>query len=135
MSDVKEPGVGPVRFSAQIKPGDLGALAESGVRSVICNRPDGEDPDQPAAAEIEAAARAAGLDFLHAPISGWPDPETIEAVADRLGPAVPTLMYCRSGTRSAMVWALAMRASGRGEPDELRAIAAAAGHDLSRLPL
>jgi uncharacterized protein (TIGR01244 family) len=44
-------------------------------------------------------------------------------------------MYCRSGTRSAITWALAIRSLGRGEPEDLRAAAAAAGYDLSRLPL
>lgn len=112
----------------------MAGLAASGVRRIICNRPDGEDPDQLAAAEMEAAARAAGLDFVWIPIIGLPGPEQVAAVAARLADGVPTLMYCRSGTRSTVAWAMAERGKGV-DAEALRAAAAGAGYDLSRTPL
>ena len=51
--------------SPQILPEDIAAIAAAGFRSVMCNRPDGEAADQPAFAEIEAAARAAGLEAAY----------------------------------------------------------------------
>jgi len=112
----------------------IAGLATSGVRRIICNRPDGEDPDQPTAAEVEAAARAAGLDFVWIPIVGLPGPDQVAAVSARLADAAPTLMYCRSGTRSAIAWAMAESVRGV-DAEVLRAAAAGAGYDLSRVPL
>ena len=57
-------------ISAQIAPEDVTALAEQGFVALINNRPDGEAPDQPDSMDIEAAARAAGLAYLHAPMCG-----------------------------------------------------------------
>jgi uncharacterized protein (TIGR01244 family) len=114
---------------------DLGAAARDGIRRVVSNRPDGEDPGQPTAAEVEAAARTAGLAFVHAPVVGLPDEAAVITVATALEDGAPTLLFCRSGMRSAAVWAMAMRRLDRGEPDALREAAAAAGYDLSRLPL
>jgi sulfide:quinone oxidoreductase len=51
--------------SPQVLPEDISAIAAAGFRSVMCNRPDGEGADQPAFAEIEAAARAAGLEAAY----------------------------------------------------------------------
>jgi uncharacterized protein (TIGR01244 family) len=60
--------------------------------------------------------------------------EVALAVGEVLATGEPVLMFCRSGTRSAMTWALAMRRAG-AEPEALREAAAPAGCDLSRLPL
>lgn len=114
---------------------DLPGIADLGVRLVVNNRPDGEDAGQPSSAEMEAAVRAAGLDYVHAPVAGMPGPDAVRAVAAVLEAGEPVLMYCRSGTRSTVTWALAMRALDRAGPDELREAAANAGYDLSRLPL
>lgn len=119
----------------QIAVEDLPRIAALGVRTVVNNRPDGEDHGQPTSAEIEAAVRSAGLDYVHAPIAGMPGPDAVRAVAAVLETNQPVLLYCRSGTRSTVAWALAMRALDRAEPDELRAAAANAGYDLSRMPL
>jgi len=120
--------------SPQLAPEALGELAASGVRRIISNRPDGEDPGQPTAAEMEAAARTAGLSFVWIPVSGMPGPTQAAAVADVLADGLPTVMFCRSGTRSAAAWAMSERMRG-ADADELRAAAAAVGYDLSRLPL
>lgn len=119
----------------QIAVEDLEAVAATGVRRVINNRPDSEDPGQPTSAEIEAAARAAGLDYVHAPVAGMPGPNAVRAAADAIEADEPFLMYCRSGTRSTIAWALAMRTLNRAGPEEIREAAARAGYDLSRLPL
>ena len=119
----------------QIAVEDLPEIAALGVRRVVNNRPDGEESGQPSSAEMEAAVRAAGLDYVHAPVVGMPDPDAVRAAADALEADEPVLMYCRSGTRSTVAWALAMRALDRAGPDEIREAAANAGYDLSRLPL
>ncbi len=120
--------------SPQPSPEDMAAVAAAGVRRVINNRPDSEEPGQPASAEMESAARAAGLDYLWIPVAGMPGPSQAAAVGAALDEDVPTLLFCRSGTRSTAVWAMARRARG-DDPATLRAAAARAGYDLSRLPL
>lgn len=112
----------------------MAALAGAGVRRVINNRPDGEEPGQPASAEVEAAALAAGLEYIWIPISGMPGPGQVEAVGTALDDPKPTVLFCRSGMRSAAAWAMARSAAGE-DPDALRTAAANAGYDLSRLPL
>lgn len=122
----------------QITPDSLAAFAEAGVVVVISHRPDDEDPGQPTAVELASAAAAAGLRFVHAPVRGLPDTAAVEATAGVLSALEHqerVLMFCRSGTRSTVTWALAMRALDRAGPDALREAAANAGYDLSRLPL
>lgn len=121
--------------SPQIAVSDVAAIAAMGVRRIVNNRPDGEAFDQPTGAEVAAAARAAGLDFIDAPVTGMPTDDAIGAVRSALEDGAPVLLYCRSGMRSAVVWAMAMRSLGRGEPDALRDAAAGAGYDLGRLAL
>ncbi len=116
----------------QITAADIESLKAAGFRSIVNNRPDHEDPGQPASAEIEAAARAAGLSYAHVPMGR--EPLTAELVAGMraaldAAPA-PALLFCRSGTRSTTLWALAEARAGR-DADELIEKAAAAGYDLS----
>lgn len=113
----------------QLRPADVPGLAARGVRLIVNNRPDGEEPGQPDSAEIEAAARAAGLDYLHLPVAGGFPAERIEAMAGALERG-PVLAFCRSGTRSTFLWALARAARG-ASPEESAAAAAAAGYDLA----
>ena len=82
---------------------------------IVNNRPDGEEPGQPLAADIEAAATAAGIRYRHVPILRGIGPADVAAMAAALRDAGdgPTLAFCRSGNRSALAWALAMRESGR----------------------
>lgn len=128
--------LGPdVWVSGQVRPEDLAATCRMiGARRVINNRPDHEEPCQPTSAEMLAAAEAAGLDYVEAPISGMPDPAAVTRVRECLADHIPTLLFCRSGMRSAAVWAMAERARG-ADAETLRARTAAAGYDLSRLPL
>lgn len=126
-----------ISVSGQILPTDLSDLRATGVSLVINNRPEREEAGQPTGAEIEAAARYAGLRYLAIPIQGMPDAQAVAATAAALHDLAPgegALLYCRSGMRSAMVWALAERSRG-AVAEDLRAAAAAAGYDLSRIAL
>lgn len=120
--------------SEQILPQDIAALAAAGFRSVICNRPDGEGPDQPAFAQIEAAAKAAGLQAVYLPIIpgkiGDADVLAFGTLMDEL--PKPVLAYCRTGTRSTSLWSLLQ--AGRGQPvGEILTAATGAGYDMSGL--
>ncbi|MGD9663871.1 MAG: TIGR01244 family sulfur transferase [Novosphingobium sp.] len=123
---------GNVYASPQISIDDIADAKARGITLVINNRPDGEDAGQPTGAEIEAAARAAGLHYVEIPVTqaGFSEPQ-IRAMAEALaGSAEGTLAYCRSGTRSTNLWALA-RAYRGAEPEHLLAVAAKAGYDLT----
>lgn len=113
----------------QLEPGDMPALAAEGVRLVIANRPDDEvGPDLQRAA-MEEAARAAGMDFRYLPLSpGGLTPQLIADFGAALQGAGKTVAYCRSGTRSATLWALSQ--AGRQPGEEIIAAAARAGYDL-----
>jgi len=123
-----------VSVSAQLSPDDMPAIAASGFGRVISNRPDGEEPGQPSASTMQAAARDAGLGFVWIPVSGLPGSDQVAAVAATLADGVPTVMFCRSGMRSAAAWAMAQRLEG-ADADALRKTAAIAGYDLGRVPL
>jgi uncharacterized protein (TIGR01244 family) len=92
-----------VCVAPQMTPEAMAEVAALGFRSVVNNRPDFEHgPDQPANAAIEAAAKAAGLEYRFLPVSGaYQSPEEIAAFAQLLRelPA-PVLAFCRSGARS-----------------------------------
>jgi len=115
--------------SGQIAASDLAEVAAAGVKTIVNNRPDGEEPGQPAGAEIEAAARAAGLAYRHIPVAGGISPAQVDAMAEALV-AGPALAFCRSGTRSTFLWALARAKQGADGASLLRA-AAEAGYDLN----
>ena len=70
--------------AGQIAPADVAALKAQGVTMIVNNRPDGEDDGQPTSAEIEAAARAAGIDYRHVPIARGMGPTDIEAMRDAM---------------------------------------------------
>jgi uncharacterized protein (TIGR01244 family) len=116
----------------QIAPGDMAEAAKAGFTLVINNRPDGEAPGQPTSAEMEAAAKAAGLDYVHIPVAGGPGPAQVEAVAQAVAEATgPVLAFCRSGTRSIVTWSIGQVQSGAMPRGELVSLGAGAGYDLS----
>ncbi len=118
--------------SEQISPDDVAEAARLGIGTIVNNRPDGEDPGAPQGAEIEAAAKAAGIDYVAIPVTqaGFSHPQ-IDLFAEVLADAVaPVLGYCRSGTRSTFLWTLAEAKAGRS-PDELATRAAQAGYDIT----
>ena len=116
----------------QIGVSEIAEAAALGVTLVINNRPEDESDDQTPGAEIEAAARAAGMDYVAIPVthSGFSEPQ-VEAMAAALeGATGGVLAYCRSGTRSTLLWALAEASQG-GDPDALTNMAAKAGYDVN----
>jgi uncharacterized protein (TIGR01244 family) len=115
----------------QLHPADIAAAAAAGVTMIVNNRPDGEEPDQPAGAEIERSAGAAGLAYRHIPVAGGIGPDQVEAMAAALS-GEKVLAFCRSGTRSTWLWALAAHSQGM-DGAAILARAEAAGYDLGRL--
>jgi uncharacterized protein (TIGR01244 family) len=116
----------------QISVEDVAEAARLGFKLIVNNRPDGEQPGQPTSAEIEAAARAAGLDYAHIPVVGGPTPDQVEAERALLAEAKgPVLAFCRSGTRSIVTWSIGEAMTGARSPGELVGLGRAAGYDLS----
>lgn len=119
--------------SGQIQPEDIPEIAKLGVKTIVNNRPDGEDPaGQPYALEIEAVARPLGIEVINIPFTAQTltSAEVAEFmdVLETRG-SQPMLAFCRSGNRSSMVWAAAK--VGLGAPiDQLVGKAAEAGYDL-----
>jgi len=96
-----------VCVAPQLSPESMAEAAALGFKSVVNNRPDFEQgPDQPASAQIEAAALEAGLAYRYLPVDGgWQSPEQIAAMATLLRELPrPLLMFCRSGARSANLY-------------------------------
>lgn len=118
-------------INGQIGPEDVPALKQMGVTLIINNRPDGEDVGQPAGDEIEAAAKAAGIDYRHVPIARGMGPSDVEAMREALHATGEGKMFafCRSGNRSALAWAVAKSEDGVSR-EELNRCANEAGFDL-----
>ncbi|OAN83593.1 TIGR01244 family protein [Jannaschia sp. EhC01] len=120
-----------VSVSPQIATADVAALKAEGIRSIICNRPDGEGADQPSFEEIEAAAEVAGLEVRYIPITAG---MVTDADATEFGAALrelpgPILAYCRTGTRSATLWSLSQ---AKEKPiADILAATKAAGYDMN----
>lgn len=121
-----------VLASPQITVAQVAEAAAQGVTLIVNNRPEDESDDQTPGAEIEAAARAAGLDYVAIPVthSGFSESQVGAMTAALAGASGAVLAYCRSGTRSTLLWALA-QASGGADPAALSAQAASAGYDLT----
>ena len=114
---------------------DTKAVAEAaglGVTLIINNRPEDESHDQTPGTEIEAAACAAGMNYVAIPVGhgGFSQPQVDAMVAALDGAEGKILAYCRSGTRSTLLWALAEAKTG-ADPETLSDIAGQAGYDLS----
>ncbi|KPL68952.1 hypothetical protein SZ64_13085 [Erythrobacter sp. SG61-1L] len=131
MSDFRKLGDG-VYASPQIGVADIAEAAKLGVTLVINNRPEGESEDQTSGEDIAAAANAAGMDYIAIPVTMQTlSQDDVFAMAQALGEAHgPILAYCRSGTRSTLLWSLAEAMRGRA-PAEIASAAAEAGYDVS----
>jgi uncharacterized protein (TIGR01244 family) len=118
--------------SGQIRPDEVAGLAEQGVTMLVNNRPDGEDTDQPLAGDIEDAAAAAGISYRYVPIVRGIGPADVDAMHEAMRGAGDgkLLAFCRSGTRSALTWALAKRKDG-GARDEIEARVTEAGFNVA----
>src|ERR1700758_5450442 len=124
-----------VSVAGRLDRADIDALAAAGVRTIINNRPDGEDPGQLPAAEARRIAEAHRIAYHHIPITAATlsraDVDAFAAVL-RDGPT-PVVAHCRTGTRSALLWALARLREG-ADPFSLVAEAARYGIDIASLP-
>ena len=123
-----------IAVAPQIDLEHVAQAASDGMTLIINNRPDGEEPGAPQGAEIEAAARAAGLGYVAIPVThaGFSGPQVDAMVTALTSATGPVLAYCRSGTRSTLLWALARTKMG-DDKGELEAKAAHAGYDLSAI--
>ena len=121
-----------VMASPQLELDDVSAAADMGVVLIINNRPDGEEPSAPQGAEIEAAARAAGMDYVSIPVghSGFSEGQVTELIGAMDASNGQILAYCRSGTRSTLLWALAEAKRGM-DPEAISQAALKAGYDVS----
>jgi uncharacterized protein (TIGR01244 family) len=125
---------GGVSVAPQITLEQVASAKAAGFTLIVNNRPDGEDPTAPQGRDIEAAAKAAGLDYIAIPIThagfSAPQVETMAgAIAALEAEGGRMLAYCRSGTRSTLLWSLAEATRG-AEPGRIAADAARAGYDI-----
>ena len=116
-----------ILVSAQIAPHEVAGLADHRVTMLVNNRPDGEEPGQPLAADIEAAAGEAGIAYRFVPIIRGIGPADVEAMQDAMRECGDgqLLAFCRSGTRSALALALARREEGASRDDVERCLSEA----------
>ena len=119
-----------ISVAHQLTEQDLEEAAAAGFKTIINNRPDGEAPDQPRSEELAAAAKRLGLTYHHIPaVSGRISNDQVEGFKTALGGAEkPALAFCRTGTRSTTLWALA--ASDRLSANEILQTTMEAGYNL-----
>ncbi|MEL6798424.1 MAG: TIGR01244 family sulfur transferase [Pseudomonadota bacterium] len=116
----------------QITPEDVTTLKEAGFTTVICNRPDAEVPTDLSAAAMQAAVEAAGMTFVMNPVDGAAmTMENVEAQGTAADGAGPVFAYCRSGTRSCIVWALSR--AGRMDTEAILDACTKGGYDVGHL--
>ena len=119
--------------SPQISVEDIAEAKALGIGMIVNNRPEDESDDQTPGADIEAAAAAAGMAYVAIPVThagfSMPQVEAMEAALAAAGDK-PVLAYCRSGTRSTLLWALAQARMG-SDLSAIAASAARAGYDVS----
>ncbi|MBS3803219.1 MAG: TIGR01244 family phosphatase [Oleiphilaceae bacterium] len=122
-----------ITVAPQISADDVLEAANLGFKTLVANRPDQEEPGQPAMADIEAAAREQGLEWIYLPVeSGHIRDDDVDHFAPVLsGASKPILAFCRSGTRCTALWALS---SARVQPiEQILTKAKNAGYDLQGL--
>ena len=119
--------------SPQIDPADVKAIKDAGFQTIICNRPDEENPPSHQASVVEVAAQAEGLTFVFLPITH--QTMSIElagqqrrAIEENTG---PVFAYCASGTRCSIIWALGQAKDMSA--DDILTATSNAGYDLAGL--
>ncbi len=119
--------------SDQITEADIEKLKEAGFKTIFCNRPDNEEQNQIPVNNIQSKAIESGLNFVHQPVIGGQITQNdIDQFSDYYDESVkPIFAYCRTGTRSSMLWALSE--SGKRSKDEILELTTAAGYNLSSL--
>lgn len=123
-----------VSVSPQIDPADVEAIKAAGFTTIVNNRPDDEEPGQPSGAAVQAAAEAAGVGYVEIPVTqaGFSGNQ-VAAMRNVLETSPgPVFAFCRSGTRSCNLWALA-RAQMGDAPNDLVVKGHGAGYNLHGL--
>ncbi len=124
--------------SPQISPDDVAAIVAAGYRSIICNRPDGEEAGQPPAAAIAETAQRHKIGFAHIPVvSGQMTGTDAMLMAKALAELPPPILaFCRSGSRSEKLAAMATERQPRaGWQLMTSSLSAAAARELRRPPV
>jgi sulfide:quinone oxidoreductase len=118
--------------SPQIEAADVPEIVRLGFKSIVCNRPDGEQEGQPLFEDIATAARSQGLEFVFQPVSSGlvTDDNARDFSSIVNGLPAPVLAYCRTGTRCTVLWALGEAAAAK-PIDGIVNQAAGAGYNLS----
>ncbi|WP_204138134.1 TIGR01244 family sulfur transferase [Halomicronema sp. CCY15110] len=121
--------------SPQLVATDFAELAAAGYKTVINNRPDGEEPGQLAASEAQQLAQEHGLNYVHIPVK---IPELTTTIVDQFSAALtdnpgPILAHCKSGTRSCVLWIMATAKQNIMPLEELMQCTAQGGYDLTRM--
>jgi len=124
-----------ITVCGQLSESDMNHVAARGFRLLINNRPDGEVDDQPTSEEVASWAARHGIEYHYLPVASRQMAlHDVAAFGGIYGPAQgPTLAFCRSGMRSAILWALTMATVGGLEREEIVARANAAGYDITSL--
>ncbi len=115
----------------QIEPCDIKEIKNLGFKAIICNRPDGEAEGQPDMDDIEIEAQKEGLKFYYIPLANRKDisPQMIEKTQKIISETKGAILaFCRTGTRSTILWALAQ--SGEMDKNEILSLAKGAGYDI-----
>ena len=115
--------------AGQITAQDLDTIAAAGIKTIINNRPDGEEAFQPSTADLAAKATEHGIAYHDIPVAGQISPGQIEAFQKVLESSDnPILAFCRTGTRSSMLWAMSQ--AENGDIDDILGKTATAGYDF-----
>ena len=119
--------------SDQIQSDDIASLKQYGFQTIFCNRPDLEEPNQPSAADLQKTAESLGIKFIHQPVVGnaISQKDVADFKSHYVNAQKPIFAYCRTGTRSSMLWALAETSDRPSK--EILELTASAGYDLSSL--
>jgi sulfide:quinone oxidoreductase len=121
--------------AAQIAPGDARTIAADGARTLINNRPDGEEPNQLSHDDARAEAETVGLAYLYQPVTTPTiDRAAIDAFADAVATSPgPVVAHCRSGTRCYVLWAASKVLRNGADPEQLIQEATGRGFDIAAL--
>lgn len=122
-----------LHVSTQVTAADLAKAKAAGVTAIINNRPDGEEPGQPSAAENAAAAADLGLGYSHIPVApGQYSLDEVRAFQAAMSAADgPVLAHCKTGTRSASLYAIGEALDGRMSRDDILSLGQSLGLDLA----
>ena len=119
--------------SEQVTVDDIQTIKEAGFKTIFCNRPDNEEINQVTVESIKNAAVENGLKFIHQPVIGG---QITQVDVDQFGEYFdasekPIFAYCRTGTRSSMLWALSE--SGKRPIEDILNLTSKAGYNLNNL--